>query len=92
MPKTIEISKIEELEKDKIYHINLAEGADEQLLNGFYLALKRLELKALVTIGDVNVELISDMISKLPGDKQELILKAIRGKVEINPIEHEQTK
>lgn len=94
----IEISSIKELDPNKLYHIALAPDVEHSVINQFANAVTALGLRALITRSQIKFELFSEMFKELPNESKRKMLEILRTEtpeelgVEINPLEHEQTK
>lgn len=90
----IEIENLSELDPNKLYHIALAPDASQESIARFASAVNKLGLRALITRAGINIEAFVDMFEKLPEAGKQRLLAALNSptKVEINPLEHEQSK
>ncbi len=117
----IDIKSISELEPGKFYHVNCSAEIPIESLRSFALSLKKNDIRAIITIGEIKIEALKDLFAGMSDDDRSLLINQLsiprktreiswesqtvkienplitplpegQEYVEINPLDHEQTK
>ena len=80
MSNELEITKIEELSKDVLYHVNLPATTHPSVITSFVNAAKLRDLKLFITLGDTVFERMVDVFAKLPEEQKQVINDLLKPK------------
>ena len=85
----LEPDKVAELEAGKFYHISFSAAPKQEALNAFQRTLKEHGVRAIITLGEVNIADLCVLFQGMSPEDRELIRKSLDY---VDPREHEQTK
>lgn len=85
----LEPDKVAELESGKFYHFSFMEAPSFEAMDAFRVALRQNGVRAIITLGEVNVSDLCVLFQGMSLDDRELIRKSLDY---VDPREHEQTK
>ncbi len=95
--KEIEIESIEELDRNKMYHVAIGKETAPEAVTRFAEACRKYDLKVFITIGEFKFEPMMNVLNKLTKEQLEAVKDLLsddlaRPEFVIDPLEHEQTK
>jgi hypothetical protein len=85
----LEPDKVAELESGKFYHFGFSQVPTFEEMDSFRSALRQNGVRAIITLGEVNVSDLCVLFQGMSPEDRELIRQSLGY---VDPREHEQTK